>query len=404
MPSCYQCFSSDINILGSDPDFNVSVFSCNACGLIQCEMLSENYLSSYYANNYRVVRNESFSDFYISIQKKRALAQNNFIRASLSPDFLFHDVLEIGAGIGAFLDLMPSTSSCFATEQDPQCLGFLNKKSHISIINPEKIFDESFYGKFNFVSLSHVFEHLSNPLHALFQLYKLLADDGYLFLEVPNEPASLVENDLNVKRQGQGHLFHYTVSSLSSLIAKSGLFDLVDIKTFSISVSEFIKNRSFEDSWDENPEGDGIHIRILLRKKIGQSFTPNNYSFLDSLVQPKFHALLSAEDEITKLNAQIKSLNQKFDAQIQSLNNDNAILLKHLQQVQRECESIALSKLSVDQHLDDVNNLLELAQDDILRLNKSCVSAHLSRDSYVQILNSYNQLLKRAFYLAVENK
>lgn len=387
MPSCYHCFSSDINIIGPHPDFNVSVFACNSCGLIQSEMVSDIYISNYYHNDYRVVRQDVFSDFYISLQQKRALAQNQFIKASLPPDFSFHDVLEIGAGIGAFLDLMPASSSCFATEYDAQCLGHLNKKSNITIINPDYIFDENFYGRFNFISLSHVFEHLTNPLHALYQLYKLLADDGYLFLEVPNEPIALVENDLNVKRQGQGHFFYYTVSSLSSLIAKSGLFDQVNFKTFSISVSEFIKTRSFNDIWDENPKGDGIHIRILLRKKTGSSLALSNYSFLDSLVQPKFHALLSAEDEISKLNAQI-----------QSLNTDNAILLEHLHQVQSEVEKIADLKFSADKRLVDLTNLLELTQDDLLRARKSSASANICRDLYGQQLNRAIDLLaKQAF-------
>jgi len=82
------------------------------------------------------------------------------------------------------------------------------------------------YGPANVVILSHVLEHLPRPLENLNEISKLLIDDGYIYVEVPG--IFNIHNaygDVLLFLQN-AHLYHFTLSTLSSLMAQAG-FELI---------------------------------------------------------------------------------------------------------------------------------------------------------------------------------
>ncbi len=89
--------------------------------------------------------------------------------------------------------------------------------------------------KFDVIVLWHVLEHLPEPVQMLGQIELLLADDGSLFIEVPNfgslQSRLFKKNwfHLDVPR----HLFHFTPASLKQkLMGKD--FETISMHTFSL--------------------------------------------------------------------------------------------------------------------------------------------------------------------------
>lgn len=74
----------------------------------------------------------------------------------------------------------------------------------------------------NLVILSHVLEHLPDPLEDLGQISKLLVADGYVYVELPGifsihktygDTLSFLQN---------AHLCHFTLTTLAALMSKAG--------------------------------------------------------------------------------------------------------------------------------------------------------------------------------------
>jgi ADP-heptose:LPS heptosyltransferase len=74
-------------------------------------------------------------------------------------------------------------------------------------------------GKFSLITLIHVFEHMYNPLEALRKLRKLIADDGVLFLRLPDHRVSGFERDLTPSHYTI-HPFYHCLSSLLELLVR----------------------------------------------------------------------------------------------------------------------------------------------------------------------------------------
>jgi len=81
---------------------------------------------------------------------------------------------------------------------------------------------------FHLIILSHVFEHFTNPRHALEQIKSLLTQEGLLYIEVPG--IYRIHRAAYYKCSFLGylthaHMYHFTASSLSNLV-RSGGFEL----------------------------------------------------------------------------------------------------------------------------------------------------------------------------------
>jgi SAM-dependent methyltransferase len=76
---------------------------------------------------------------------------------------------------------------------------------------------EEIVGRFDLVSLIHSLEHMPSPRHTLDHAKRLLANDGVLFIEVPDvetSPFDLLVAD---------HLTHFSRMTLSYLLGRTGI-------------------------------------------------------------------------------------------------------------------------------------------------------------------------------------
>jgi len=157
-------------------------------------------------------------------------------------------ILDVGAGRGEFLAKAKrkGTWECFGTETSKTVARFAKEKFGIAfslgqleeIKYPDKSFDV--------ICLWHVLEHLPYPSRAIKEAERILKDNGFLFIAVPNDSwfgrrhffknalkktiSHLpIKNKLKLKKmypkfneEPTKHLFYFTPSTLKKLLGKYG--------------------------------------------------------------------------------------------------------------------------------------------------------------------------------------
>lgn len=79
-------------------------------------------------------------------------------------------------------------------------------------------------GKFSLITMIHVFEHMYDPLGVLRKLRRLIADNGVLFLRLPDHGVSGFERDLTPSHYTIHPFFHSLSSLLELLVHGQDLF------------------------------------------------------------------------------------------------------------------------------------------------------------------------------------
>ncbi len=156
-------------------------------------------------------------------------------------------ILDVGAGLGVFLSKAKETNrwQCFGTETSEYAVEFAKREFDIALSvgqledlgYPEKSFDV--------VTFWHVLEHLPYPSRAIGEARRILKDNGFIFIAVPNDSwlgrrhffknairrtinRLPIEKKLRLKKMypeideggGHKHLFHFTPHTLTKLLQK----------------------------------------------------------------------------------------------------------------------------------------------------------------------------------------
>ncbi len=134
------------------------------------------------------------------------------------------NILDVGCGYGTLLDILRRGRKVNVKGVE---LGELDLKAAREYYGLD-VYDgslESFAaepidaGKFDTVIMSHVFEHLPDPVVSLEQVKKILKPDGVLYIGVPNI--------MNMKNRPEvffhiAHAFNYSPHSLKLMLQKAG--------------------------------------------------------------------------------------------------------------------------------------------------------------------------------------
>ena len=308
MRACYLCFSLNNHFVGKNLDFDTDIFVCDDCGLIQNDFVSSRYLDQYYHKKYRQIRREFIRESYLELMAQRAASQQDFINLHLPDDQSLNVVLDIGAGAGKLIETFHPASSLFAVESDQDMIAHLAKNPNICVLPESSLFEQTNVGKFDLVTMSHVFEHINNPIDYLYKLHKILAPNGHVFIEVPNEIEPVVRHHIKIKKKGIGHLFNYTEESFQLMIAKSRLFDIVSIGNYGVGVFDWMKGAKL-NNFHENRNGDGVWIRCLLKRRNAEN-TSNVYSYLDAVLQGRYAHQYLIEAEVEQLRRESSQKHQ----------------------------------------------------------------------------------------------
>ncbi len=180
-------------------------------------------LERYYRSEYRdrMGKSTDFAEHRLSPNRlARAKSQVSWVRRVAGSTGSW---LDVGAGYGLLLDQvrrqMPGFSRV-AVEPDQDAGSTLDSiADHVH--GPATLWDSGqLEGRFDVISLSHVLEHLVDPIEALTQLFRCLRPGGLLMLEVPNDHLTELTRDL--RRNDLPHLWFFSQAGLERMARRAG--------------------------------------------------------------------------------------------------------------------------------------------------------------------------------------
>lgn len=216
---CPVCSSDKILVeskfrYSNDCFADIERVSCKNCSLhfahpmpslSELDVYNNSYHQSAHGGHKRNIKQNAF---FLGIAKTRL----NFMMSHIEFNFETHyKVLEVGPGPGAFVEVWGNhfkKTDYYVVETDKSCHSSLLNLG-VKIIGNKAL--EGQNKKFDFIILSHVLEHVSNPKEFLKTYIRCLKNRGHIFIEVPCM-------DWRHKKIDEPHLLFFDKSSMSSLM------------------------------------------------------------------------------------------------------------------------------------------------------------------------------------------
>ena len=221
---CISCGGTNFKYYAENKTLKVPIHICQNCKLHvagESQKQLDDILKKFYEKDYwDITRNEglddSHSNHYSVGRKRMFLSQIKYVKKFLTKN---SKVLEIGSGNGeTLIELEKLNFQTTGIEPDLKNVEHLRKilkKSKIIQSNIENLdIDE----KFDFIWMSHVFEHLSDPVSFLTSIKKSMKKNCFLFIEVPNVTK---KNDWRTFTVVP-HAYNYSGTALQNILQKTG--------------------------------------------------------------------------------------------------------------------------------------------------------------------------------------
>jgi 2-polyprenyl-3-methyl-5-hydroxy-6-metoxy-1,4-benzoquinol methylase len=224
---CNICHATEFDVLSTrDRDGKyLRTVICKDCGLVWSDPFPLNP-TEYYQKDYRILYKGTFEP---KIKHIYRAAKNALTRYQGLKSFLHgkKEVLEIGSGGGEFAYLLTQLGFAVRGIEPNEGYGNYSKSEYgldiqIGFAQNTEFVSESF----DFITTSHVLEHVDDPTLVLKKLHDWLKNDGILAIEVPNIEATCQSPKSTFHT---AHLFNFNAATLSLLAEKSGF---TVVKTF----------------------------------------------------------------------------------------------------------------------------------------------------------------------------
>jgi 2-polyprenyl-3-methyl-5-hydroxy-6-metoxy-1,4-benzoquinol methylase len=196
---------------------------CQACGLVyQSPRMTEEEAAAFYQAEYRhMYQGEEgpiARDF--STQAARAESLFGFVRPHISA---IASHLDIGCSTGLILLYFEKQFECLSIGIEPgEAYREYARQQGLTVYTSLDEVEKSGKKRFSLISMSHVLEHLPDPLGYLVHLRETLLDpQGWLLLEVPN----LYSHD----SFETAHLVSYSSRTLTQTVEKAG-FEIIKLE------------------------------------------------------------------------------------------------------------------------------------------------------------------------------
>jgi SAM-dependent methyltransferase len=203
MNKCPLCDSTNHELVFNNSRGNKRLdnYICDSCGFVYTyprlsnEEIDKLYINGGFSVEARKAPEPDLSKF---IQTETwALERVHFLEKKL-PDFFLtaHRCLEIGCGTGSFLWLLKSRNQ-IAKGIEPDST-FVNVAKRRYGIDVESLLFDDFSStvKYDLVCNFHVIEHVLDPRTFVKNMYRVLEDEGVIYIECPSID-NIYTNDLN---------------------------------------------------------------------------------------------------------------------------------------------------------------------------------------------------------------
>ncbi len=249
--SCEMCgneFTSHYRtVIGHYSDDYFNIEKCNNCGL-----LFVNPRLNIAFRNFCYKKERHLVDYFLRREKQSRSQAELVLRILSSMDCRNGRLLEVGCGIGIFLNIASERGfHVTGVESNEHTSAYASKRHNVicsdfySIQLPESFFD--------IIVIEQTLEHLAEPLKALLKARKLLKTRGFLYIGIPSvDWLSIIIADMTskIKRlhsfwSPEDHLYYFN----------------------SLTVKKYLKRAGFEDV-----DISGVRLRWKIKKFLGLSF------------------------------------------------------------------------------------------------------------------------------------
>jgi len=221
---CNLCNSDSTSFLYKNGGF--SLVRCNRCCLVYVnprptlKSLNEFY-HGYFADvkdpdgktrNYFRERKEKTKEFRKDVKKILKFKRKG-------------KILDVGCAAGFFLDAMGGKWDRYGVEFSKRAADFARKEIGVKV-KVGSLIDAKFPDKFfDVVYMSHVIEHMQDPLSNLREVSRILKDDGIFMFATPNFNSfcSRVFRTRHRLICAPAHLYFFTKHTLRKMLAKAGM-------------------------------------------------------------------------------------------------------------------------------------------------------------------------------------
>ena len=217
--SCPLCGSAKNSLFNQSVIQHLLVVNriCDKCGLVfQSPRMTDEETEEFYKREYRRMNQGGQEEPLakeIEIQRQRALALRKIVSKQVDK---VSRHLEIGCSTGCLLQELQKQYGCTSIGIEPG-----NAFRDHAVQKGFKVYpslaalQENKEERFDLISMSHVLEHMTDPVATLTELQRTwLTPQGWLFLEVPNLYGHF---SFEV-----AHLFSFSSHSLDQVIQKAG--------------------------------------------------------------------------------------------------------------------------------------------------------------------------------------
>jgi SAM-dependent methyltransferase len=253
-----------------------SIYLCCSCYLLfQNPTYDKNDLQCLYndrgpkiASHYKSVKNLSRSDLSLLIKKNSIQRQKRYAKMIMA--YGGTKILDYGGSLGTNL-MNPSLSSLQRYVYD-----FGRDSKPGEGVNSLKNIDD--IHRFDFILHTHVLEHETEPLSSLKKLRRILAPEGFLYLEVPFEYA---ERILTRKPGAIWHVNYFNRNSIIKIANRTGWI-CEFLKISYLPYNHFFMNcivalmKPYSDGLNDNGPANNVQMlydmgRSLLTRLISES-------------------------------------------------------------------------------------------------------------------------------------
>ncbi len=233
---CPLCVYTEANLFQQLDSFGYPVryYHCTQCGFIfQDTTESKAADPDFYVSAYREVYQKDESPIIKDLEIQQCRAHHSQDWAAANGVTQIARALDIGASAGIFLGVLKENYACDVTGVEPG-LKYREYAERNGIRMHHSLEDllAAHSERFDFITMMHVLEHLTNPLDVLKTIRKtLLTSEGYILIEVPN----LYAHD----SYELAHLTCFTRHSLIQMLQQAG-FEVLAIHQHGYPVSKLL--------------------------------------------------------------------------------------------------------------------------------------------------------------------
>ena len=229
---CPVCHSSDINPLLTAKDHSVSkedfvIWQCGACSLrFTQDVPDEDSIGPYYQSQDYISHSNTNKGLLNKLyQRVRKLTLSQKANLIINHTKDKGRVLDIGAGIGAFLSVMKEKGwEVKGIEPDEGARKNARQLFGLHLEEPP-VLNQLPSGSYDAITLWHVLEHVHSLHEYIEQLKHLLTQEGKLFIAVPNYTSvdAAAYRNYWAAYDVPRHLYHFAPKSIETLMAQHGL-------------------------------------------------------------------------------------------------------------------------------------------------------------------------------------